>query len=293
MTPVPLEARMPDGATVQLRLAEGADPWAGLVWIPALGVPARAYDTFAAGLAGAGIRVLVHEWRGIASSSVRASRTGDWGYAQLLGEDIAATHALARERLQGLPCVWGGHSLGGQFAALALAVSPQRGDGLALVASGTPHWPLQRKRVAIALLGAMLLVPAITVALGHLPGRRIGFGGRESRGVMRDWLRCARTGAYRPDGMPGDLEQMLGRLRVPTLGVSLAEDRFAPASALDGLLRKTACEDATRVELDAAALGVSADHFAWMQAPDAVVDRLAGWMRSRFSAQPPAVDPGP
>ena len=43
-----------------------------LAFLPALGVPAHKYDGFAAMVAAAGVDVVVHEWRGLASSSLRA-----------------------------------------------------------------------------------------------------------------------------------------------------------------------------------------------------------------------------
>ena len=49
---------------------------------------------------------------------------------------------------------------------------------------------------------------------------------------------------------------------------------MAPASSLAGLLARLGTESARTVTLDAGQLGTAADHFAWMQQPDAGVAAL-------------------
>lgn len=268
---------LPDGARVETLLVPASEPRMGLVWLPALGVPARAYLALASQLAGQGISTLVHEWRGIGSSSVRASRRVDWGYAQLLSGDLPATAASAASQFAGLPLCWGGHSLGGQLATLHLARRPQDGSGLVLVGSGAPYWRAQRPPIAAALWAAMAGVPVLTAAMGFLPGRHIGFGGREARGVMRDWLRCVRTGRYDADGLGEDLESALSRLHHPVLALHLRDDAFGPRSALDHLLGKLATPSPRIVMLGPDQLQAPADHFAWMKHPGRVAAEVAGW----------------
>lgn len=269
---------LPDGARAQLLLVPAPQPRAALVWLPALGVPARAYLPLASQLAGHGVSTLVHEWRGIGSSSVRASRECDWGYARLLQTDLPATASLAALEFEGLPVCWGGHSLGGQLASLHLARRPGDGAALALVGSGAPYWRAQRAQISVALVAAMVGVPLTTAALGFLPGRHIGFGGRESRSLMRDWLRCVRTGRYRVQGLDDDLEAALSRLQHRVLALCLRDDAFGPRSALDHLLRKLGTSSPDVRMLDARQLGVAADHFAWMKHPDGIAAQLGSWL---------------
>jgi len=264
-----------DGARAEALLVPASQPRAGLVWLPALGVPARAYLPFASQLAERGISTLVHEWRGIGSSSVRASRQVDWGYARLLATDLPATAGLAHPAFAGVPLHWGGHSLGGQLACLHLARRPADGVGLVLVGSGAPYWRAQRPAIAAALWAAMAGVPALGAAFGFLPGRHLGFGGREARGVMRDWLRCVRTGRYRAGGLEDDLESALSRLRCPVLALHLRDDAFGPLSALGHLLGKLATPAPRIVTLGPAELQVPADHFAWMTRPDRVAAEVS------------------
>lgn len=109
-----------DGHRFEVRRFAAADARRpGLLFVPALGVPAQKYDTFGSRLADAGIDVAVHEWRGLASSSLRAGRACDWGYRELFA-DLDATLAA----LDPASRVFGGHSLGGQFAAMLAALYP-------------------------------------------------------------------------------------------------------------------------------------------------------------------------
>ena len=140
---IPLRSQ--DGHRHQLRACVPAEPTAALLWLPALGVAARHYQPFAESLAARGVAVFVHEWRGHGSSSLRASRDHDWGYRELLEQDLPASEsgvqqALADSDSTGLPCIIGGHSLGGQLASCRLGMAPDFASRLWLVASGAPYW---------------------------------------------------------------------------------------------------------------------------------------------------------
>src|SRR6185437_11714387 len=79
-----------DGARVELLCVVPAALRRLLYWLPAMGVPARHYLPFAEALAARGVGVVLHEWRGIGSSNRRAGRHCDWGYRELLQDDLAA-----------------------------------------------------------------------------------------------------------------------------------------------------------------------------------------------------------
>jgi len=92
-----LPVTSPDGARAELLLQRPAGDARSLVfWLPALGVAAKHYLPLAQSLAGAGIAVAIHEWRGIGSSDKRASRQVDWGYRELLEDDVPAAVAAVR-----------------------------------------------------------------------------------------------------------------------------------------------------------------------------------------------------
>lgn len=270
---LPVEAG--DGHRYRLLARQLDRAVASLLWIPALGVAARHYLPFADALNRYGVAVFVHEWRGHGSSDRRAGPDSDWGYRELLDHDLPASLATMRARAPGVPHIVGGHSLGGQLAACLLGLEPTFASRLWLVASGAPYWPAFPRPRRWLLPLAYRFLPWLADRRGALPGRAIGFGGKEARGVMRDWSRTALSGRYAGARMTRDLEAALSTVAVDTDAVLLADDWLAPRSSLDFLLGKMHATGLRCSTLDASTLGTRADHFAWMQRPDAVARALA------------------
>jgi len=253
-----------------------------LLWLPAMGVAARHYVPFAQALAADGIHVALHEWRGIGSSDRRAGWGSDWGYRELLGDLEASVAAVVDAHPQAR--LWiGGHSLGGQIASLACAREPARYAGLVLVASGAPYWHMFRHRWGV--LAAYVLAPVLGAIFGHVPGRQIGFGGREARGVIGDWARSGRSGRYRMSGVDFDFEHALAASCVPVFAHRLADDWLGPAASLDWLLGKMPHSPREVVVHGPADLGTAADHFSWMKQPAALARRISAQIGSL-----PAID---
>jgi predicted alpha/beta hydrolase len=263
-----------DGARAELLLVEPSVPAReAMLWLPALGVAARNYLPFARAMASHGVAVALHEWRGAGSSSIRAGRTADWGYRALLLADIPASLAAVRERHATARLRIGGHSLGGQLAALTLALAPTGVAGLVLVASGSPYWRCFRHAWLIRAFYAA--VPAIAATRGYFPGRSLGFGGREARGVMADWSRSGRTGRYAAAGIGADLEECLARITSPVIALRFADDWLGPAASLEWLLRKLPAAPRETILLGRSDLGgVAADHFSWLNSPRRVAQAI-------------------
>lgn len=267
-----------DGARCELLAMLPAGTWQHLLyWIPAMGMPARHYLPLAQALADRGVAVVLHEWRGIGSSDRRAGRNCNWGYRQLLRDDLPAGMAVVRRNWPQMHCWLGGHSLGGQLGLLYASLHPHDFAGLVLVASGAPYW--RRFRHGWLIAAAYALAPALASLVGHLPGRRIGFGGNEARGVIADWARSGRSGRYSVAGMAQDFECQLAALRLPLLALRLQQDWLGPPASLDWLLGKLgAGERRVEVVTPADMGGVTADHFGWMKAPAPVASRIAHWL---------------
>src|SRR5690606_4855830 len=130
------------------------------------------------------VAVFLHEWRGHGSSSLRASRECDWGYRELLAFDLPASEAAVAAAAPGLARVAGGHSLGGQLACCRLGLDRHAFDTLWLAGCGAPYWRAFPLRQRFWLPLAYRFLPWLTDRAGSLPGRRLGFGGNEARGVM-------------------------------------------------------------------------------------------------------------
>lgn len=263
-----------DGHHYTLLARKPEQPTRALLWIPALGVAAKHYLPLAEQLAHRGVAVFLHEWRGNGSSNLRAAAGNDWGYRQLLTQDIACSHAALQAQLPNVPTIIGGHSLGGQLAACYLGLHPQAFQQLWLVASGSPYWrgfPGVRGRLL-----PLFYQFAIWIAQrrGSFPGRRLGFGGEEARSLIRDWAKVGLSGRYAAAGSAIDLEQALATVSVGHRAVVMADDWLGPPSSLRNLLQKMPDSQGTTTILSSQPVGFSADHFQWMKQPGPVIDLL-------------------
>ncbi len=263
-----LQARIPDA------------PKAALLWMPALGVAARHYLPFAETLATRGIATFLHEWRGHGSSSLRASRGCDWDYRTLLETDIPASQHGMSTRLPGVPALIGGHSLGGQLSACRLALAPGSATRLWLVGSGAPFPSAFDGVLKFALPMMLRMLPWLAAHRGALPGRRIGFGGREAAGVMRDWGATGRAERYAIPSLGRDLDPAMHNVACPVDAVVLDDDRYAPEASLQALVDRLG--GPVRIErIGRDATGGHAGHFGWMRDPGAVAATLAASIGSQ------------
>lgn len=278
-----LIARVPDSPAISL------------LWLPALGVAARHYIPFADALAERGVAVFVHEWRGHGSSNLRAGRATDWGYRALLTQDLPASEAAIKQQLPANHAI-GGHSLGGQLACCRLALASETASELWLVASGSPYWRAFPLRTRWWLPMVYRFLPWLARVRGALPGRSVGFGGNEARGLIRDWARSGLSGLYAADGLEVDLEAGLARVDQPVRAVVMRGDWLGPETSLRFLLSKLASRDIHIQRFDASMLGARPDHFAWMKRPAAVASSLAApplpENKPSLATPPPAASPG-
>ena len=254
-----------------------------LLFLPGMGLSARQYIAFGQALARRGIETYIHEWRGIGSSSLRASRAVDWGYRELLADLQAALGALEAQAVRPRLLI-GGHSLGSQLACLLAAMRPNADSGLLIVAGGAPYWRAFSGWMRWALPGVFFAMPAISSAIGYYPGRRLGFAGREARGVIRDWTASGRRGVYAPAGLAGDLEAGLAEIQAPTLAVRMADDWFVPQTSLDWLTGKLAGAPVAQRVIQRDGLNGAADHYRWMREPETTAAAVFDWLGGRDEA---------
>ncbi len=247
-----------------------------LIFLSALGTPAKVYRHLGQALSSLGVNVCTPDWRGIGSSSIRAGRSSDFGYRQLVEMDIAAAIDAVRQRHPDAPIWLGGHSLGGQLSLLAAAAQPAAIAGVVLIASGSVHLPCYQGKFRWGIRLLASLSSAAGALLGYFPGERIGFGGREAAGVMRDWSHVAHTGRYRPAGSEQDYEALMGLLNMPVLAISFAADTWSPALAAKALLDKVPRCPVTHLIWSAVDTGaVALDHYSWLKRPDLVAPTVA------------------
>lgn len=254
-----------------------------ILGLPAMGVPAAFYARFADALAAAtGALVEFADLPGQGDRPERARGGADFGYREIVEQELPAWVACRRAEHPGRPLVLLGHSLGGQLALVASATLAPQVDALVLIAAGTAHWrawPAGRRWRAWAVVQAIRAVAALWP---WYPGRALGFGGEQSRRLMRDWGYNATTGRYRLEGGRrgvAEIERALHAVTLPVLLLGVRDDPVAPAGARDELIAKLPCARVSRLVID----GVRNDgpwrrHFSWARVPDEAVQAVAGWL---------------
>jgi predicted alpha/beta hydrolase len=264
----------PDGHQFKATLFLADHARATLIFLPALGTPARVYTRFATAMAIAGISTWVADWRGMASSTLRASRKTDYGYCHLLEQDIPAVLAAARATAPDVPLWVGGHSLGGQLSLLT-AGSQNGISGALLVASSSVHLPNYSPKLKAGILSLIALSRVSKLALGYFPGDKLGFGGREARSLMRDWANVALTGHYLPDAAT-DYEHAMRAYQGHLLALNFDDDHWSPAAAARALIDKAPQANSvhwcwSRTDTD----NIPLDHFSWTKNVQLVCPRIA------------------
>jgi predicted alpha/beta hydrolase len=230
-----------------------------VVVFPAMGVPASYYGRFAESLVDSGFEVFVAELAG-----------SDYGE---LADHVGATLRSLADRRGGRRTVLLGHSLGGQVCALHLARSGARVDGLVLIAVGIPYWRVYGLR-GLGVLGFTQALNAISLLLRHWPGW--GFGGRQPRGVIRDWAYTGRHGAF-PRRLRA--EDRLRKVDVALLSITVDDDQYTPPATTGHLVRKLSRARVTRARLTTAEAGMPLDHFKWVKAGATLGPMINRWLQ--------------
>lgn len=283
-----VEIQVPDGSTLPVRLipATGAHrhpvtpdaPRAVVVIVPGLAVPGEFYEYFGHRLAACGFDVAIGELRGQGESTHRPDGESTYGYHELVSVDFPAMLAAVRIRFPASTPYVLGHSMGGQLAAMYAARVRGRLGGLILIASGTPYFRGYRGVLGPGMLVGTAAVAVASSLAGFWPGDLLGKRayGRQSKVLMSDWARLARTGRFVPVGADIDYDERMSRLKFPVLSITIAGDELAPQTSADHLLSKLPGAQITRW-FQPEALG----HNGWITNPDSTVDTVEKWLRDR------------
>ncbi|WP_280305750.1 alpha/beta hydrolase family protein [Nocardia neocaledoniensis] len=283
---VPIQ--VPDGTTLPVRLipARGSHrhtvtpdaPRPVVVIVPGLAVPGEFYEYFGDRLAQRGFDVAIGELRGNGDSTHRPDAESAYGYHELASVDLPAMLQAVRTRFPGSTPYLLGHSMGGQLSVMYAARARGRIAGLILIASGTPYFRGYRGVLAPGMLVGTAAVSIASNLAGFWPGDMLGRRafGRQSKVLMSDWARLARTGRFVPVGADIDYEERISRLKFPVLSITIAGDELAPQSSADHLLGKLPAAQVARW-FQPEALG----HNGWITNPDTTVDAVEKWLRDR------------
>jgi predicted alpha/beta hydrolase len=268
-----LDRDTPTALELTVHRAPDASAPAVLV-VPAMGLRASFYTPLLEALAAHGCHAATVELRGHQRlPAPRPGRSYDYGYADLVGDLDAAVTRL-RSTLPGAAVHTLGHSFGGHVVAAHAALHPGTTDSAVLVATGSVAWRAWGATGPWHLLRTQAAL-AVTTLLGHFPGDRLGFAGRESRTQMTEWARWGRSGRLRIGRPPLDVTTAAADVTIPLLFLSVAGDDLAPARTSDALAALFPRAAVTRRHLE---LDVARPHYDWARPPDPVLPDLIRWV---------------
>ncbi|MGH2958554.1 MAG: alpha/beta hydrolase family protein [Solirubrobacterales bacterium] len=243
-----------------------------IVLLAAMGTPAKYYDRFVKGLVDRGHPVVRLRWRD-EDREFPINNPG-YGYADLAEVDAPAAISWAREKFGEDPIVLG-HSLGGQIASISAAGSAPLA-GIAVIASGTNYWRGSGLRWALGIGAVSVIAPIIVRIFGYWPGGRLGFGGRQAAGVMRDWARLGRTGRFEPDQAKTDLEGNLRDYDGHFLSLTISGDVYVSKGATESLLTKLTSAQIERKRWSPDERS-ERGHFGWTRAESKPAEIIHEW----------------
>ncbi len=243
-----------------------------LVLLAAMGTPAKYYDRFVKALVDRGHAVVRVRWRD--EDREFPINNPNYGYADLAEVDAPAAINWTREEFGEDPIVLG-HSLGGQIASISAAGSGPL-TGIAVIASGTNYWRGSGIRWGLGVGAVSVVAPLIVRAFGYWPGGRLGFGGRQSATVIRDWARLGRTGRFEPEHAKTDLEGGLKKYDGPVLSLTISGDIYVSKGATESLLTKLSAAQIERHRWSPDERS-HRGHFGWTRAESKPAEIIHEW----------------
>lgn len=246
---------------------------------PAMAVKASYYSAFAEALQAAGFNAVLMDLRGVGSSNKQPHKGDDFSYHHLVDVDWDLAVNTIKAKHPNSKIVLLGNSLGGQMSALYAAAKPNNVDALILIAACSVYYKPYKNKIR-TLVGTQFLA-AVASLLGYAPGDKLGFAGKEAKGVIHDWAYNGRTGKYRATGSTHDFETLMPKLSKPLLAISFTKDYLAPKAAVDELLGKLSGCDITHWSLAASDLGLEkVGHYNWAKQPAPFVERIQTWLET-------------
>lgn len=236
------------------RSAEGA-PAGTVILNPATGVHARYYHRYAAFLAANGFCVLTYDYRGIGLSRPE-SLTGSTFTWRQWGErdfDAALRYALQEDETGRVLVV--GHSIGGFLPGYSPAVG--RVAAMLSVGGQYGYWGDYRLNRRLPLfLKWHVAMPAITFAVGHFPGKRLGWLEDLPKGVAYGWgLQQGRAEQGLSQEAAEVMRDRFATATGPILSVTMSDDEIATQKAVNRAMRYYRRSPVTKVMLRPQDLG--------------------------------------
>lgn len=236
-TPVegqPVEFASPYGVLLAGHLwrVRQADPMGTVIINPATGVLARYYHRYARFLAERGFDVLSYDYRGIGlSRPVRLRgclyRWRDWGEL-----DFEAAIRFVEQQGRHDRVLVVGHSVGGFLPGLA--ASAHRIERMLTVGAQYAWWGDYASHRRLRLFFKWhVAMPALTLACGYFPGRRLGWLEDLPAGVAFEWsFRRSRFELSHPRAVRRGALDRMAAVTAPILAVAVSDDELGTPDAI-------------------------------------------------------------
>ena len=263
----------------------GARWWPGthasersVVFFPGMAAPQEYFRFFAAFLAKNGWGVLTFDYRSVGaskdSSSDMTATLDDW---VALDIPAAVSEVKRRSSTQFLAVV--AHSIGGQL----LGQSPVRKeiDAALLIAAQRGIPKLYKGRGRLRVYYAYALFTILIRSLGYLPISKFTLPEQCSGQALLQWVRWGRTGVF-TDTRGVNVESRFTEYRGPLTAVSIADDDYAPAAAVEALTGLYTSSFVRRETIEPQAYGLKTiGHFGFFhpRAPRALWADAESWLK--------------
>ncbi|WP_418459326.1 alpha/beta fold hydrolase [Brucella intermedia] len=230
----PVELSSPDGVLLAGHLwrVRQADPMGTVIINPATGVLARYYHRYARFLVEHGFDVLTYDYRGIGlSRPVHLPGCGyrwrDWGEL-----DFEAAIRFIEQQGRHDRVLVVGHSVGGFLPGLA--ASARRIERMLTVGAQYAWWGdyALHRRLRLFLKWHVAM-PALTLACGYFPGRRLGWLEDLPAGVALEWsFRRSRFEHSHPRALRRRALDRMAAVTAPILAVAMSDDELGTPAAI-------------------------------------------------------------
>jgi len=250
------------------------------VIFPAMGVRASYYELLAEKLVQHGFNAATVDLRGNGNSSIRPSGKVDFTYQDQLEQDYSSSLQKIKKVFPSNKIFLLGHSLGGQLGTLFASRYTGIIDGLILIACCSVYYKGWNGFQSMKTYVGTQFSYIIAMILGYFPGKKIGFGGLEAKGVIKDWSQQARSGKYILAPNDFDYEAALKKLKIPVLALSFQSDTLAPQKAVQHLCSKLGNQDLVKHLhlLNSDTRNDHFSHFNWVKKSDNIITIIAEWL---------------
>ncbi len=208
------------------------DPIGTVIVNPATGVLARYYHRYARFLSRHGFDVLTYDYRGIGLSRPEhlrgcGYRWRDWGERDFEGAIRFIEQYGRSDRLLVV-----GHSIGGFLPGLA--ENAGRIEGMLTVGAQYAWWGDHAANRRLSLfLKWHVAMPALTLAFGYFPGRRLGWLEDLPPCVAHEWsFRGPRFERSHPRGSRQNALDRMAAVTAPILAVAVSDDELGTPDAI-------------------------------------------------------------